>query len=145
MSKEFIAFLRGKGIAYSRMSVYNPRGNGQCEKYNDVIWSGVKLALKSQNWPLSKWDVVLIDILHSIRSLLCTATNATPHERFLTFNCRSTLGTSVSSWLSSPVPVFLKRHVRTNKYNPLVDEVELIQASPTHARVRLQSGREVTV
>ena len=32
MSKEFIEFLRGKGIAYSRTSVYNPRGNGQCEK-----------------------------------------------------------------------------------------------------------------
>ena len=84
MSKEFIAFLRGKGIAYSRTSVYNLRGNGQCEKYNDVIWSGVKLALKSRNWPLSKWDVVLIDVLHSIRSLLCTGTNRTSHERFLT-------------------------------------------------------------
>ena len=84
MSKEFIEFLRGKGIAYSRTSVYNPRGNGQCEKYNDIIWSGVKLALKLRNWPLSKWDVVLIDVLHSIRSLLCTATNTTPHKRFLT-------------------------------------------------------------
>ena len=145
MSKEFIEFLRGKGIAYSRTSVYNPRGNGQCEKYNDIIWSGVKLALKSRNWPLSKWDVVLIDVLHSIRSLLCTATNTTPHERFLTFNRRSTLGTSVPSWLSSPGPVLLKRHVRTSKYDPLVDEVELIQAFPTHARVRLQNGREVTV
>ena len=145
MSKEFIAFLGGKGIAYSRTSVYNPRGNGQCEKYNVVIWSGVKLGLKSRNWPLSKWDVVLIDVLHSIRSLLCTATNTTPHERFLTFNRRSTLGTSVPSWLSSPGPVLLKRHVRTSKYDILVDEVELIQASPTRARVRLQNGREVTV
>ena len=57
----------------------------------------------------------------------------------------STLGTSVPSWLSSPGPALLKRHVRTSKYDPLVDEVELIQASPTHARVRLQNGREVTV
>ena len=64
MSKKFIAFLRSKGIAYSRTSVYNPRGNGQCEKYNDVIWSGVKLALKLRIWPLSKWDLVLIDAFH---------------------------------------------------------------------------------
>ena len=77
--------------------------------------------------------------------MICTATNTTPHERFLTFNRRSTLGTSVPSWLSSPGPVLLKRHVRTSKYDPLVDEVKLIQASPTHARVRLQNGREVTV
>ena len=88
---------------------------------------------------------ILIDVLHSIRSLLCTATNTTFHERFLTFNHRSTLGTSVPSWLSSPGPVLLKRHVRTSKYDPLVDKVELIQASPSHAHVRLQNGREVTV
>ena len=87
----------------------------------------------------------MIDVLHFIRSLLCTATNTTPHERFLMFNRRSTLGTSVPSWLSSPGPVLLKRHIGTSKYDPLVDEVELIQASPTHARVRLQNGWEVTV
>ena len=115
--------------------MYNSRGNDPCKKYNDIIWSGVKLVLKLQNWPLSKCDVVLINVLHSIRSLLCTITNTTPHEWFLTFNRHSTLGTSVPSWLSSG-PVLLKRHVR---------KVELIQASPTHACVRLQNGQEVTV
>ena len=127
------------------MSVYNPRGNGQCKKYNDVIWSSVKLALKPKNWPLSKRNVVLSDALHSIRSLLCTATNMNPHEWFLTFNRRSTFGTSVPSRLSSLGPILLKRHVRTSKYDPLVDKVELIQASPSHACVRLQNGREVAV
>ena len=39
----------------------------------------------------------------------------------------------------------MKRHVRTNKYDPLVDEVEPIRASSSHARVRLQCGRKVTV
>ena len=39
----------------------------------------------------------------------------------------------------------LKHHVRTSKYDPLVDKVELIQASLTHARVRWQNGQEVTV
>ena len=145
MSKELIAFLRGKDIAYSRTSVYNPRDNGQCEKYNDVIWSGVKLALKSRNWPLSKWDVVLIDVLHSIRSLLYTVANTNPHERFLMFNCCSTLEIFIPSWLSSPGPILLKHHVRTSKYDPLVDKVELIQAFLTHARLRWQNGREVTV
>ena len=145
MSKEFIEFLRGKGIACSRTSVYNPHGNGQCEKYNDIIWSGVKLVLKLRNWPLSKRDVVLIDVLHSIHFLLCMATNMIPHKWFLMFNRRSTLGTSVPSWLSSPGPVLLKRHVRTSKYDPLGDEVEIIQASPTHACVRLQNSWEVTV
>ena len=39
----------------------------------------------------------------------------------------------------------LKLHVRTSKYDPLVDKVELNQASPSHARVRLQNGWKVTV
>ena len=121
MSKEFNAFLQGKSITYSWMSVYNLHGNGQCEKYNDIIWSGVKLALKLQNWPLSKWDVVLIDVLHSICFLLCTATKMTPHKQFLKFNSRSTLRTFVPSWLSSFGPVLLKRHIQTSEYNLLVD------------------------
>ena len=83
----------------NRTSVYNPSVNGQCEKHNDVIWYGVKLALKLRNWPLSKWDLVLIDVLHSIRSLPCTATGPPTSERFLTFNRRSTLGTSAPSRL----------------------------------------------
>jgi len=31
------------------------------------------------------WETVLLDALHAMRSLLCTATNATPHELFLRF------------------------------------------------------------
>ena len=38
------------------------------------------------NLPLSRWESVLAEALHSIRSLLCTTTNATPHERFLFFS-----------------------------------------------------------
>ena len=52
------------------------------------------------------------------------------------FNRRSGLGSSVPSWLSSPGPVLLKRHVRANKHEPLVDEVELVHATPSCAKVR---------
>ena len=90
-------------------------------------------------------DLVLTDIFNSFRSLLCMSTNTSPHKRFLTFNRRSTLGTSIPSWLSSPKPVFLNRHVRTSKYNSLVDKIELIQVSSSHASVRLQNVWEVTV
>ena len=85
--------------------------NGQCEKYNDTIWSGVKLSLKDRQFLTSKWDAVLPDVLHLIRSLLCTRTNVTPHERFLGFDRRSLLGISTPSWLGWPGLVLLKRHV----------------------------------
>ena len=126
MSFELQSFLHSKGIGVSRTSVYNPRGNGQCEKFNSTVWNAVQLALKKCNLPISKWDIVLSDALHGIRSLLCTATNETPHERFLKFNRRSMLGSSVPTWLHKPGPVLLKRHLRSSKYEPIVDKVELI-------------------
>jgi len=45
----------------------------------------------------------------------------------------------------SPGKVYLKRYVRQSKYDPLVDEVELIDANPNYATVRLQNGNEATV
>jgi len=43
MSNELTMFLRQRGIAYSRTSVYNVPGNGQCERYNGIIWTAIKL------------------------------------------------------------------------------------------------------
>ena len=76
-----------------------------------------------------------------IRSLISTSTNETPHERMFAFQRRSATGYSVTSWLSRPGPVLLKRHVRHSKYDPFVDEVELIEANPQYAHVRYLNGR----
>ena len=63
------------------------------------------------------------------------------------FNCESTstFGTSVPTWLSEPGSVFLKRHKRANKYDSVVDKVDLIHATPNYAVVRISSGRETTM
>ncbi len=103
------------------------------------------MACKSKNLPIKYWQEVLPDVLHSIRSLLCTATNETPHERFLQYARRSTSGSAVPTWLAAPGPVLLKRHVRTGKTEPLVDEVELIGANPNYAHIRYPDGRTTTV
>lgn len=103
------------------------------------------MALKSRGLPTQCWQAVLPDALHSIRSLLCTATNATPHERLLNYSRRSSTGSSVPSWLCHPGPVLLKRHIRTSKTDPLVEEVELLQANPHYAHIRTQKGEETTV
>ena len=145
LSDEVKQYLHSKGIATSKTSRYNPRGNGQCERYNGIIWRSINLALKSSNLPLSAWEQVLPDALHSIRSLLCTSTNSTPHERLFNFNRKSTVGNSFPSWLSSPGPVYVKKHVRQSKYDSLVEEAELIEANPEYAYVRLKSGNETTV
>ena len=116
-----------KGIVSSRTTSYNPQGNGQTERYNGIVWKAITMALKSRNLPPKCWQIVLPDALHSIRSLLSTATNGTPRERLFNFARRSTAGGSVPTWLCTPGPILLKRHVRHSKAEPLVGKVELLQ------------------
>ena len=145
VSAELKDFLVGRGIAQSHSTPYNPRGNGQCEKYNGTIWKAVTLALSTKNLPVNCWELVLPDALHSIRSLLCVATNCTPHERLFAFQRKSTSGTSLPSWLTAPGRALLRKHNRTSKYDPLVDEVEILEANPHYANVRLPNGNEAKV
>ena len=64
----------------SRTSRYNPKGNGQVERCNGIIWNAIQLALKTRGLDTSRWESVLLDAFHSVRSLLSTATNCPPQE-----------------------------------------------------------------
>ena len=145
ISKELREHMHGKGIATSRTSPYNPQGNGLVERYNGIIWKAITLALKARNLPSNMWEVVLPDALHSIRSLITTATGSTPHEKFFNFQRRTSSGTSLPTWLTNPGPVLLRRFNRTSKYDPLVQKVELIEANPQYAFIKYPDGRESTV
>ncbi|XP_018022352.2 uncharacterized protein LOC108678443, partial [Hyalella azteca] len=144
MSQELKAYLSQKGVATSRTTPYHSTGNAQCERYNGIIWKTIALRLETLNLPIKHWELVLLDALHSIRSLLTTATNSTPHDRLFKFHRRSTHGRSLPSWLMTPGPVLLRRYVRS-KTEPLVDEVDLIDSNPTFAHVKYRDGRESTV
>ena len=80
-----------------------------------------------------------------MRSLLCTSTNQTPHERLSNFTRRSSNGQGLPSWLIHSEKALLKRFIRKSKYDPLVDEVELIDVKTSYARIRHADGREDTV
>uniref|UniRef100_A0A0K8SWX3 Uncharacterized protein n=1 Tax=Lygus hesperus TaxID=30085 RepID=A0A0K8SWX3_LYGHE len=69
----------------------------------------------------------------------------TPHERMFTHQRRSSNGETLPSWLVPHGKALMRRHIRQSKYDPLVDEVELIEVNPSYARVKLQDGRETTV
>lgn len=45
----------------------------------------------------------------------------------------------------NPGTVLMKRHGRISKFEPLVDEVELLHSNIDYAHVKLPSGRETTV
>ena len=145
MSSELKKFLLSHGVNTSRTTPYNPRGNSQCERYDGIIWNTVLLALESRHLPITAWESVLPDALHSIRSLLCTSTNETLHERLFSYGRRTSFGHALPSWLSNPGPVLLRRHVRSSKYDPLVEKVNLIEANQNYAHIRFPNGREESV
>jgi transposase InsO family protein len=145
LSEEMKHFLDRNGIASSYSSPYNPKGNGQVERYNGVIWKTVLLALKTHGLEERNWEQVLDEALHSVRSLLCTATNETPHERMFCHSRKSFYGHSLPKWLSNPGPVLLRKFDRRSKYDSPVRVVDLLEANPEYARVRLQDGRESNI
>ena len=145
MSRELREFLLTRNIASSRTTPYNPAGNGQVERYNGIIWKTILLLLKSRNMAVTQWEHVLTDALHSIRTILCTSTNSTPHDRLMNFTRRSTSGLNMPSWLLEPGPVLLKRQVRASKFEPHVDEVQLQDANPYYAHIVLPNGKATTV
>ena len=53
MSSELKGWLNGKGIPTSRSTRYSPKGNGQVERFNGVIWKSVILGLRVKNLPTS--------------------------------------------------------------------------------------------
>ena len=115
------------------------------ERYNGIIWNTILLALKSKNLPTQEWEVVLSVALHSIHSLLCTSTNATPHENFFSFPRKSSNGKTIPEWLANPGTILLKRNVRGSKYESCVDKVELLEVNPQYAYIRYPDGRETAV
>ncbi len=139
MSSDLRSFLFNHGIASSQSTPYNTQGNGQVERYNGIIWKSILLALESQKMSTSQWEQVLPDALHAICTLLSTATNETPHERFFKFHRKASHGCAVPSWLAAPGKVYLKLSVRM-KHDPLVDEVELLEANYHYAHVRFPDG-----
>ena len=48
LSQELKEFLTRRGVATSKTTPYHPSGNGQCERYNGIIWKSVLLAKKRQ-------------------------------------------------------------------------------------------------
>ena len=129
VSREIKEFLNERRIASTFFSVYNLRGNSQCERFNGIIWNTIKLALRTNGLEIANWKMVIPEVLHSLRSLLCRATKEVPHDRFLKFPRRSMFGTNAPIWMIESGPVYVRKHVR-DKYDPVVEEMDLLNDNP---------------
>ena len=134
LSQEGKNYLIRQRVVTCKTTPYHHTCNSQVERYNGIIWKTLCLTLKSANLLDSQWEHVLSNALHSIRSLLTTSTNSTPHERFFGFQHHSSHRISMPSWLMSPGPVLLRRFGHTN--DPLVDQVDLQEANLNYVHVR---------
>ena len=135
MSNELKQWLCEKVIATRRTIPYKPQGNGQTERYNGIIYKTVELAFKTKELPIKHWEIVLLDALHSIRSLINTITNERPHERTINYQRKSATGYFLPSWLSEPGKVPLKQFLKNLKYESDVTEVELLEGNPQYAYI----------
>ena len=142
--KSVRAFLIKNGVGISNSMPYHPTGNSQCERYVGIIWKTINLQIQSGKLRDCDWNLCINDALYSIRSLLCTATNQTPHERFFSFKRFVPLKQTLPSYLMEPGSVYLRKFVR-NKSDPLVDEVYLHEADAKKALIEYPSGRLDTV
>ena len=87
MSYKFKSWLHTLGVPTSRTTRYNPRA---MDKLNVItVRKSIVLALRVKKLSLTHWEYVLPNVLHSLRSLLCAATNCTPHERMFCHNRKS--------------------------------------------------------
>lgn len=141
LSKEVQHFLSRNGVAQTYSTPYHPTGNSQVERYNGTIWRTICLALKTNKLPIQQWEKVLSESLNAIRALLCVSTNETLHNLFFKFQRKSNTGESLPTFLCNPGPVLYRKHVKESKYEPSVEQVELIQATQHHALIKHPSGR----
>ncbi|GAA48936.1 hypothetical protein CLF_102238, partial [Clonorchis sinensis] len=144
-SIELKQFLFDKGAASSHTAAYNPQCSGQVERLYGTLWKTICLALKSCGLPVTHWEVVLLNALHCIRSLLYTSINCTTHELFRSFTLRSANGVSLPTWLYVPGSILLKRNDRVSKYDPLVEKAELVSCNPQYAHIVRPDGKHETV
>ena len=97
MFEELHTYLLSRSITSSHSAPYNPRANGQVERFMQTVGISMPLLLKMHNLPTSEWEQVMPEALHSKRSLINTTTNETSHQSFFGFSIRSTCGSSIST------------------------------------------------
>ena len=134
LSRVIKEYLLYRGIASSHSSPYHPTGNSQCERVNQTICRTIKLTLRDRSLPEERWKDVLQKGLRCVRSLVCLATNGSPHERMFKFQRRAMTGTSMPTRLLSSEIVLLGRFIR-NKSDPQCEQVKLLDANPTYAHI----------
>lgn len=140
-SDKFREFLQAWNITKSSTPAYSPATNGQCERLNSTLWKTIQLRLAESNLPVHQWAKELSGALSDIRTLPSRSLDyQTPHSKFFQFVRRTMLDPAAEvttteaeknltypEWVVPGHYVYVKRHVRHRKSDPLVDKVRVIE------------------
>ena len=145
-SEKFQEFCFSRGIGLSRTSPYHPKGNGQNERYNGVIWKSVQCLLHSEDRKGSAWEDLLPGALYALRTLINTVTRETPHDRLFNFTRKAGGGVFAQAWwIRAGSDAYLKKHVRNKDEVPVIP-VKIVEViTPNLTRVSFPDGRIDTV
>lgn len=136
LSDSFLAFLRNWGVTKSSTNPYNPRANGQCERFNGIIWRTVRCLMEDKQLRPEQWPSEVSVALSAIRSLKCRSTGSTPHELLLNFHRQHPSPIDGQDYsLRVGESALLRRHVRT-KDEPLGEEVAVLEVYPQYAVIQ---------
>ena len=60
MLKELKRYLLIHGVASSRTTSYNPRGNGQCEHYNDIVPNKNEISVETEHDSFKENEIIIL-------------------------------------------------------------------------------------
>lgn len=156
MSDEFSSYFKSIGVKLSHSSKYNPRGNGQCERYNGEIQRIMARVLRQEGMEDLDWEDVLPEVLWIMRAVTCKSTGKSPHDAFFNFtrkvfadgNIKQLEPQKIGGFpdgLTRGSPVFVRNFVRKQKSDPVVKARGIVQEvlSPQLAEVLIGSKTEM--
>ena len=148
ISEEFKTFLNSCSISLTHSSKYNPRGNGQNDRYNGELQRVMTRILRENGLKPDDCDFVVGESLFILRSLICEATGKLPHDMFFNFQRRIFANSNDLDSLEAPQivknrdlkrgsHVLIRNFVRHRKTNPFVKERGVVTdiLSPQSAEV----------
>jgi len=137
--KEYLLRLN---ISTVHSSPYNPASNGQVERMNKTIYNTVKLMIECKGLRNNQWDLVINEALNAQRSLLCTSTGSSPHDRLFGFK-RKLLPCFDNKKLdlSSDKFVYVRNFLRKSKNDPISVKAKLLNFNPSYSVIQYLDGR----
>ena len=129
-SHELNSWLHSHGVATSRTTSFNPRGNGQCEKFNGTIWKAIQCSPYVQAAPSDSLGGYPVRCA-SLYSFLVVYINEIHSPRKNVSSCSAICQWNFDSVVVETRPYFEPFEIRTSPWLTKQNYWKSIPAMPT--------------